>query len=283
MDCPSPVKIESGARLLDLDLNIYYSGSEACRPGHKWGPLVRDHFVLHAVESGEGSFESGSKTWELGPGSCFLIRPGVKAAYRASEERPWAYIWTGFNGAKADSIACAAGLGSAKPVIDAKEAFPELLKSFAALKEAGKLQGSARQLAETATLYGVFSVLAKAAGHQKEEAQVSRKELHVQKAIEFLERNHSRELSVDELARHVGIDRTHLAHVFKLVMNSSPSGCLLALRVKKSCELLASRPDLSVKEVAFSVGYRDPLLFSKTFRRLKGMPPAEFRRRSMEA
>jgi len=284
MDTPSPIKIESGVRTLDLELNVYYYGTEDCEPGHRWGPLVRDHFVLHIVGSGEGRFESGGKELELGKGSCFLIRPGVKTAYAASKTKPWSYKWIGFNGSKAESAASAAGFAPARPAIQAGELFGELKEKLDCFERASSLGGAARPLAETSALYGLLSILARAQGQSQEDGpQVSRRELHIQRAMEYIERNHSRELSIDELARHVGVDRTHLAHMFKLVLNSSPSAQLIALRIKKAAELLESRTDLSVKEIACSVGYRDPLLFSKTFRKLKGLPPVEFRRRRLGA
>jgi two-component system response regulator YesN len=34
---------------------------------------------------------------------------------------------------------------------------------------------------------------------------------------------------------------------------------------------------MSVKEVAFAVGYQDPNYFSKSFKRITGMLPTEFR------
>ncbi len=120
----------------------------------------------------------------------------------------------------------------------------------------------------------------KAQPETPEAAQRSRKELDIQRAMEFIERNHTREFSVAELAAHVGVDRSHLSHLFKLVMNSSPSSCLASFRIRKACELLAGG-ELSVKEAAYSVGFRDPLFFSRTFKRIKGVSPLEFKRRGM--
>ncbi|HEX3027822.1 MAG TPA: helix-turn-helix domain-containing protein, partial [Clostridia bacterium] len=51
-------------------------------------------------------------------------------------------------------------------------------------------------------------------------------------------------------------------------------------RVNKACELMRNAA-LSLADISRSVGYEDPLLFSKTFRKLKGLPPREYRKREL--
>ena len=50
------------------------------------------------------------------------------------------------------------------------------------------------------------------------------------------------------------------------------------VRLEVSCELLATAHEMTVTEIGFELGYRDPGSFSRAFRRLAGMPPAEYRR-----
>ena len=57
------------------DLNVYRCGFEECSPWHSWGPGVRDHFIIHIVHKGQGSFTSNGKTYKLKTGQGFLICP----------------------------------------------------------------------------------------------------------------------------------------------------------------------------------------------------------------
>jgi transcriptional regulator GlxA family with amidase domain len=57
-----------------------------------------------------------------------------------------------------------------------------------------------------------------------------------------------------------------------------PTEYLQHLRVGKARDLL-ERPDISVEEIAARVGYEDPSAFRKTFQRLMGLAPSEYRRR----
>ena len=108
----------------------------------------------------------------------------------------------------------------------------------------------------------------------------SMKEFYVQKAMDFIERNYSYSISIAEIARHIGIDRKYLSALFRDVVHFSPQYYLMNYRMTKACVLLENE-GLSVKEIAQSVGYDDPFLFSKMFKKLRGMPPKSYRERKI--
>ena len=43
----------------NIELSIFNCGLERCAPGQTWGPGIRDHYLIHLVVSGKGSFEVG--------------------------------------------------------------------------------------------------------------------------------------------------------------------------------------------------------------------------------
>ncbi|MFZ4397535.1 MAG: helix-turn-helix transcriptional regulator [Kiritimatiellia bacterium] len=113
---------------------------------------------------------------------------------------------------------------------------------------------------------------------RKRQAHGGRTALYLRSATEFMEKNLSCPIRISDVARHVGIDRTHLSRLFKQHLNTSPEQVLIRLRMKAAAVLLA-RPDVRVKEVACSVGYNDPLYFSRMFRQVYGLSPEHHRRR----
>jgi len=88
--------------------------------------------------------------------------------------------------------------------------------------------------------------------------------------------NYSRDISVMELARHIGLDRSYLCSLFKEYLKVSPREYLIKYRMDKACELMKN-PSLSISDVARSVGYSDPLGFSKMFKKVKGCSPKAYR------
>ena len=74
-------------------ISLDYCGREDCIKGWKFGPYVRESYVIHMVKKGKGTFTIAGKTYELGPGQAFIIRPGEETTYRADDDDPWSYMW----------------------------------------------------------------------------------------------------------------------------------------------------------------------------------------------
>ena len=105
----------------------------------------------------------------------------------------------------------------------------------------------------------------------------STKEEHVKKALEYITMNYSRKISITEIARNVGLDRSYLYSLFSEYVNASPQEYLISFRMEKASDLMHA-PTLAIGDIARSVGYEDPLMFSKAFKKIKGLSPREYRK-----
>ena len=83
-------------------------------------------------------------------------------------------------------------------------------------------------------------------------------------------------IKINYIASYIGINRSYLTHIFKKNINISPQDFLVNYKIDKACELLNST-DLSIKAIAASVGYTDPLTFSKIFKKQTERTPLEYR------
>ncbi len=82
--------------------------------------------------------------------------------------------------------------------------------------------------------------------------------------------------TVERLSAHIGFSRSQLHRKVKALTNQSPSELISAMRLQKAHELL-SQNQLSVSEVAYSVGYSNLSYFTKTFKERFGMVPSKVR------
>jgi len=101
-------------------------------------------------------------------------------------------------------------------------------------------------------------------------------DLYVKKAIEYIRMNYSRKVSINELSDYIGISRGYLCLLFKKHLNASPQEFLVGFRMDKACELMRDA-SLTIGDISRSVGYEDPLVFSKIFKKVKGLPPKSYR------
>lgn len=83
-------------------------------------------------------------------------------------------------------------------------------------------------------------------------------------------------LDLGELAEVAGVSPTHLCRVFAKRTGVSPARYVEQVRVSRAEDLLR-RTTLSIKEIAYAVGYRDQLHFSRVFRVRTGTSPSAFR------
>ncbi|NUB21726.1 helix-turn-helix domain-containing protein [Azospirillum formosense] len=100
----------------------------------------------------------------------------------------------------------------------------------------------------------------------------------LRKALVFLGERFADPITLDELSRQAHVSPSHLSYLFRTELQTSFKGLLGRIRIHKARELLAADRRLPITEVAMSVGYGDLSHFEKSFRRLVGQSPREYRR-----
>lgn len=258
----------------NMDLNLYYFGEEECKPNHYWGPSVRDHFLIHYVVSGKGTFEYQGEKYSLGKGQGFLISPYKLSFYQADSEDPWKYKWIGFNGINAQVYLERANLNLEQPVFT-YDKDNQLEKYIDDMIEAQTLPKS-MDLVHKSLLYSFLACLIENNSNDNTmHKNDNNTEIYVKKAMEFIHMNYSRKMSIEEMTRFLGLSRKYFSRLFKGITNTTPKDYLMNYRINKACELMNVH-SLSISNIARSVGYDDPLLFSKIFKKIKGLSPRDY-------
>ena len=85
------------------------------------------------------------------------------------------------------------------------------------------------------------------------------------------------DFSVESLAKELEISTVHLRRIFYSNTGSSPKKTINDIRFEQAKQLLTSS-NLSVNEIALSVGFCDQFHFSKSFKEAVGLSPTEFKK-----
>ena len=94
-------------------------------------------------------------------------------------------------------------------------------------------------------------------------------------AVEYLQQHlFDADLSVGMLHTLCDISDTYFRKRFICKFGTSPKKYILEKRLSQAKAILDNREHTTVSEVAFSVGFEDPLYFSKVFRLRYGYPPS---------
>ncbi len=257
-----------------VSLSVYNVGYQKCDPLYQWGPGVRDHYLIHHIISGKGCLKVRQADYCLKAGDSFLVYPDTETSYTADAREPWEYTWVGFNGSDAPIILEATDFSPACPVVSSTPYGKEITHQLLHIYEArGNDFESAVEM--TGRLYTALALFLKGASHAPVQNNYH---TYVQKAIEFIAAHYSYPITIEDIADHVGLSRSHLFRSFELVLQQSPKEYLSRFRIKQACYLLR-HSSLSVTAIANSVGFESSLYFSKAFKKARGMPPREYRQK----
>ncbi|SHK76847.1 AraC family transcriptional regulator [Bradyrhizobium lablabi] len=94
---------------------------------------------------------------------------------------------------------------------------------------------------------------------------------------EFVDAHISKGIGISELANSVGLSQFHFIRAFKHSVGLSPYQYVLSERISVAKEMLLKR-DLSIADVALTVGFSDAAQLNRVFRKLIGVTPTAFRR-----
>lgn len=246
-------------------------GYRATGPGELVGPYVRDRYVLLYVLGGRGVFNGTV----IEKGNGFIVRPNQKHYYSSDGDDPLVYCWVTFDGNSSDSIIEEMGLSQCEQPF--KCGFCEKLEAIVhPLVSQDPLEASVNEY-----LYGCLMIiksfhLDEMAVADKDKEQNAQKE-YVDNAIRYIKsRYYHTTLRVTDIANFVGLERHYLSTLFVSKMGVSPKEYLILTRMDKAKQLLAYK-NLSVQEISRSVGYTDPLYFSRIFKKYVGVSPQLFR------
>lgn len=276
----------------NIELGFVQSGSHVTEPGYQYGPLVRDHPLVHFIKSGKGKLYLHNMVYEVEAGNCFLIYPNQIAYYQADTEDPWEYYWLGICGLKAESILKAIGFQYNRLVIPFQN--PVIFTSIMELTEAGLLH-EADDMAVYLQMGGLLRKILYALlddNRARNEASYRNSnedsvrvmgggnyaDRYVNIVAKIIQNSYSQNILVEDIAEKLSINRSYLSATFKKNTGLAIKEFLTNYRIEQSCVMLRDihKP---IIEIASAVGYNDPLYFSRLFKKQVGCSPSEYRNR----
>jgi AraC-like DNA-binding protein len=123
----------------------------------------------------------------------------------------------------------------------------------------------------------VYSLLAYLSSAEHEHAYAKESFQIIEPAMAYLKDHiYDSELKIDKLHRLCGISDTYFRQIFVQRYDTTPKNYIIAKRVSHAKAIISSGDFHTIDEVAESVGFSDPLYFSKVFRKRYGVSPSQF-------
>lgn len=97
------------------------------------------------------------------------------------------------------------------------------------------------------------------------------------KASNIIRAEYMKDISVDALAKQLGVSRSYLTCKFKNDIGLSPTQFIKSVRIDHAKHLLCAT-DQAVSEIAASVGFSDTFYFCRMFKAVENVTPSEYRK-----
>jgi AraC-like DNA-binding protein len=237
--------------------------------------------IFQYTLSGEGRIEIDGVAHTLTKGKAFLVTiPSMHRYYYPDNgTEPWEFIWLNVRGPLAISLwnQLTAHCG---PIVELpQESGPiDLLWSIY----------TDIQVHEERDLHAltakVFQWILSTDKYLKKPnlltSHIKNEKLHI--AIQFMKDNlHDNNLSLDNVAAHIGVSKHHLCRLFQKNINLSPFEYLRRRRIELSASKLKTT-DLTINQIAIDTGFDNASYFGKVFRSYFGVSPLSYRQQDLE-
>ena len=235
-------------------------------PGEKYGPIIRNVYIIECCIEGYGSVIINEKEFPIAPGDCYILLPGDTVIHTADSKQPRRGYWCAVDGLDLGFIFKEAGISSSSPFAPS-ELFPSLCSCVKKMVAEWGSGDAGEPLRETSCIYEFLGILM-----MNKKATVY--DDRIERAIGLMELKYHEQLNISEIADEVGLERSYFSVLFKEKTTVSPHKYLTALRIHKACDLI-EKENCSFTQAANSTGL-DPCNFARIFKRITGKTPTEY-------
>lgn len=228
---------------------------------------LKDHLIMLTLSG--GGIAGGER---LEPKSLYVFHPGERHDYGTSpEEGRWHFLWAHIHAS--NEIAALLDWRKLELASVPKEEFTSLVEHF---REAVLNAATGDRLDEAIAMNTMEYVLFAVARLRGTSGNVE----FADKLRLYIPQHITDDLSLPALARLAGLSPSRFAHRFREVFGMPPQAYVESCRIEAAKRLLLATP-MSIKEVALSCGFADPLYFTRRFSKICGRPPTRWRNQSM--
>jgi AraC family transcriptional regulator, arabinose operon regulatory protein len=257
------------------ELYFDFCGFSKTLPFHTFGPAVRNSYIIHVVLDGKGNYYVKNKKYSLKKGDLFLIPPGESTFYRSDAEEPWLYAWLSFGGKAAGEIINFSSFKEDNYAITSTniQQYSEIILecmncSYSTLEDELKLNELTHRF---------LRLLLTDGGELSTGVKQKFSRLAIE-AMTYIGEHYIKEITVSDVADHLAVNRSHLSRVFHNHFGMSMKDWIIRVRINHAAYLL-SMTNESVENIAYQVGFRSLVVFSRVFKKVTGETPTHYRKR----
>lgn len=261
-------------------------GAEYPPPGHPTGynfnwdkGRVLHEYQVNYITEGKGMLELRSGSFPVKEGSVLLIRPDQWHRYKPIKETGWKEHYLGFKGNFTHSIFTGNDFEREQSVFHIGFQDKVMQSMYDIITLVRDEKPGYQQVCSGLVIHILGLILF---FNRNKNYNGGGIENTIQKACLVIRERLNRNLNVEDLAEELDVGYSLFRKAFRKYTGLSPVQYHLSLRLKQAHYLLSNTP-MSIKEIAFRLGFCSVYYFSKLFKEKTGTTPGEYRNFSTKA
>ncbi|WP_316825522.1 AraC family transcriptional regulator [Pedobacter miscanthi] len=105
--------------------------------------------------------------------------------------------------------------------------------------------------------------------------------IRINKILTFIDENLDSDLSLAIISNIAFYSSFHFHRIFKAITNETLSSYVTRKRIERTAMMLIHHKELSIAEISVKYGFKNDSTFSRTFKKIYGQSPTDFRRANL--
>jgi AraC-like DNA-binding protein len=252
---------------------IFRIGWNVAKPNYAVTNRKVPFYILNFILEGELKLKVGHEEVVLQEGDAYCIHP--QDTYSTKIHRtdlPLRTFWIMFNGDQAKHLLHLVGMNAGacyqRGVVSHK--------LIALLEQIMDMYGSSSPIESISLMTRFYELIELLAEQHNSTIDLCDSSSWLQKCVDYIDMHFREKITVQEIADHVGVDRSHLARTFVKKIRQPPYQYIRSLKLTEARHMLL-RTALNMTEIAEFLGYVNPDSFTRAYTQYFGYPPTKER------
>lgn len=235
---------------------------------------ILNEFQLLYITSGSGTFSSASGgTHKIHEGFMFLLFPNEWHTYHPDQETGWNEYWIGFNGELMQNWTKEGFFNKEQPIFNVglNEDLIGMYKRAIIIAQAQEANYQQALLGIACNLLGMAIYLSrnKTFNNNDVTVKINQAKIRIHEEISTIK--------PEEIAKAMHMSYSKFRKIFKEYTGFAPSQYIQEVKMTLAKEMLTNTA-MSIKEIAFELGYDNSDYFFTVFRKMTGITPLSYRK-----
>lgn len=259
-----------------VDISIGHYGFEKTE---KDKPFVSSQgyptYRMHYIIDGNVTLHVNDQQYTLRKNHVYLLHPDIEIGYQSNPKNPATYYWVSFTGANVGYYLQKMGLANSNFLFVPTKQQKKLHNAFFANFKITEQEGNLKDLIYMENFMKIVQILACSSNSTPVKRTQTPKKNYVERAMEMINNNYMNPtFSIREVAKELFLHENYFSKLFKEKNKQSFNTYLSRYRIEMSITLM-HQGLTSVTDIAFAVGFSDPLYFSKVFKKYSHCSPSD--------